>query len=267
MFAWATDILGQSCMYFQRAYGRMSCRVEFTDHTRTLIFEPGLGKADEEKPPQCPCDTISIVTINISSENKHLLPCDGSCPWSRGAGVARPAEPVCSFSNGRLPEGSAELMGCMHQAACPITDNRLQMAVLRDPRAVAVSSYSTFGREYPHLLEEAQITTVEQFFHAVLPTLCKWTTVRYKLFAETLAAQSTVYWYSDTLVAPLPWHYNLLWYFGLSMPAAVVEWSSHVASKGSPALVPTEGGDKSLSLSSVVACPRREGNTLHSTFS
>lgn len=69
--------------------------------------------------------------------------------------------------------------------------------------------------------------------------------MRYKLFAQTLAGQSTVYWYRETLAAPLPWHYNLLWYFGLSMPAAVVEWASHVASKGSPPLVPTKGGDNS----------------------
>lgn len=27
---------------------------------RTLVFEPGLGRAEEEKPPQCSCETISM---------------------------------------------------------------------------------------------------------------------------------------------------------------------------------------------------------------
>ena len=71
----------------------------------------------------------------------------------------------------------------------------------------------------------------------VLPTLCKWTSVRHRLFAEALAAQSTVYWYDDVLEAPLKWHYNLLYYLGLSMPAAVVEWLVHIVTSETPAAV------------------------------
>lgn len=63
----------------------------------------------------------------------------------------------------------------------------------------------------------------------VLPTMCKWTSLRYRLFAQTLAERSTVYWYDDALAAPLPWHYNLIYYLGLVMPAALMEWSVHVA--------------------------------------
>ena len=35
------------------------------------------------------------VTIRISNEDKHHLPCDDSCGWSRRGGIApRPKEPV-----------------------------------------------------------------------------------------------------------------------------------------------------------------------------
>lgn len=56
MYEWATASLAQSCIYLQRAYGRGSCRIEWTFQNRTLIFEPHLAGNDNDKP--CHCSTI-----------------------------------------------------------------------------------------------------------------------------------------------------------------------------------------------------------------
>lgn len=56
MYEWATAALAQSCIYLQRAYGRDSCRIEWTFVNRTLIFEPYLAGKDLDKP--CHCSTI-----------------------------------------------------------------------------------------------------------------------------------------------------------------------------------------------------------------
>lgn len=83
----------------------------------------------------------------------------------------------------------------------------------------------------------------------VLPTICKWTSVRFHLFAQALAERSAVYWYDDALAAPLRWHYNLPYYLGLGMPAAVVEWAMHVAVSEHPGHVffETTTGDEAKS--------------------
>eukprot|EP00752_Nemacystus_decipiens_P006728 g6051.t1 len=230
MFKLASETLGQSCMFLMRAYGRESCRVEWTDHKRTLIFEPWRAEdaaAGGGKAPQCSCDTISSVTIDISSEDKYLLPCDDSCAWSRDISSPRPNEPVCVFRDDRPLENHAGLLQCMEEAACPITDDRMQMAVFRDPRAAAASLFFRMQREHPEALEKAGLVSVDNFFLAVLPSLCKWTSVRHRLFADAVASPSIVYWYEEVLESTFKWYYNLLYYLGLAMPAAVVEWVLH----------------------------------------
>ena len=68
--------------------------------------------------------------------------------------------------------------------------------------------------------------------------------MRYRVFAQVLATTTTVYYYDDALYSPLAWHYNLLWYLGLSMPPAVIEWAAHSASVGGPGFGFTEGGER-----------------------
>eukprot|EP00752_Nemacystus_decipiens_P011502 g10214.t1 len=142
---------------------------------------------------------------------------------------------VCVSSDSLALGNHAGLLRCMDEAACAITDDRVQMAVFRDPRATAASLFFRMEQDHYDLLSNAGLTAVDDFFLAVLPALCKWTSVRHRLFAEALAAQSTVYWYDDVLEAPLKWQYNLLYYLGLNMPAAVVEWVVHVVTSESPA--------------------------------
>eukprot|EP00903_Cladosiphon_okamuranus_P020188 g18531.t1 len=237
LFEWASETLGQSCLYLQRGYGRESCRVEWTDHNRTLIFEPWRGTQAAEAggtAPQCSCDSISSVWIEISSKDKHSLPCDESCSWSRPSNSPRPNEPVCVRSDGASVDDHAALVRCYDEAACPVTDDRTQMAVFRDPRATAAGLFFRMEREHPELLEKAGFSDVDDFFLAVLPSICKWTSVRHRLFAEALAARSTIYWYDEALSSPLQWHYNLIWYLGLKVPAAVVEWAMHVVTSEPP---------------------------------
>lgn len=57
MYEWATGAIAHSCIYLQRAYGKESCRIEWTFSNRTLIFEPHLAVNKETTPP-CQCSTV-----------------------------------------------------------------------------------------------------------------------------------------------------------------------------------------------------------------
>lgn len=63
-----------------------------------------------------------------------------------------------------------------------------------------------------------------------------------------------MYYYDDALYSPLAWHYNLLWYLGLSMPPAVIEWSAHTASIGGPGFGFSEGGEKGCDVPPSTKC-------------
>lgn len=56
MYEWGSGALAHSCAYLQRAYGRESCRIEWTMNDRTLVFEPHLATEDDSAP--CPCNNV-----------------------------------------------------------------------------------------------------------------------------------------------------------------------------------------------------------------
>lgn len=126
----------------------------------------------------------------------------------------------------------------MKEKACEITDDRLQMAIFRDPRPVAVSSY--FHRMIYYRKKDG---AVDKFVTKMLPTMCHWLTVRHFLFEGILADRSTVFWYEDALEDPLKWHTR--WYesVGLLLPAYVIEAVSDAAADVTKvALMPHPGG-------------------------
>lgn len=104
----------------------------------------------------------------------------------------------------------------MEESACPIDPgNTLQMAVFRDPREVAISTYF-FIRGY-------ESVDLDSFVLETLPILCQWITIRFMLFGGYLAKQSVLFWYDEVKADPLKWHYEWSASVGLQLPASAVE--------------------------------------------
>jgi len=107
------------------------------------------------------------------------------------------------------------------------TDDRPQLVILRDPRAVAVSSY--FHRRNGHVISES--TTLREYVPKILPGICKWISIRYVLFAGLLQ-HSTVFWYDESVASPHAWHRRFLDSVGLHVPTPLVERAVEAALRG-----------------------------------
>lgn len=165
--------------------------------------------------------------------NKHTLPVPKTCSWWHPTGVAVVKSTICRFPDGSKPKGYEDIWTCMAQSNCPITaGDELQMAVFRDPRAVAVSTYF-----WLHMYKKVDgngrlMETLDAFALRVLPVLCQWTTIRFILFNEYLSEQSTVFWYEDARAEPLLWHRNWLASVGLNLPLEVLQTATETALRG-----------------------------------
>lgn len=160
------------------------------------------------------------MTITLTNTDKHTLPVDASCAWYHKRGIAEEDAAVCNpVDGGAVAMNQAELWQCATDAACPIIDNRLQLSVMRDPRAIAVSAYFHILREYPQTMRYA---SVDEYASAFLPAACKWLSIRYMLFSEMLGDRSLLAWYDDAQENPSEWHRRFLEFVGLRMPDEVV---------------------------------------------
>ncbi len=76
------------------------------------------------------------VAITLTNTDKHTLPVKGGCPYAHVKSIAQTnrTAPCRATAEMAEPIGQADLRRCVLGAACPITDNRLQMSVNRDPR-------------------------------------------------------------------------------------------------------------------------------------
>ena len=171
------------------------------------------------------------VTIRVFQLGKHYLPVRRQCLYSHRRGFdieetrpSRRGEDACKFANGTRIRDHGDLWPCMKEANCRITDTSLQMALYRDPRSVAVSTYYHRKRQ-----EKTGNVSVEEFAIEHLPLLCQWVAVRYILFSGNLYAQSEQFWYEDALVDPLAWHYRWFDFAGLQLPATVVKATAAAA--------------------------------------
>lgn len=120
----------------------------------------------------------------------------------------------------------------MDDAACDIIDDRLQMAIMRDPRAMAVSAYFHRVTHESGALNQLNITSIDDHFVKMLPALCRWTSVRYKLFSEMLSDRTAMYWYGEPLEHPWRWHRHFLKFLGLRVPDIVLKNAVFHATKG-----------------------------------
>lgn len=132
----------------------------------------------------------------------------------------------------------SDLLLCVEEAGCIFNDERLQFAMIRDPRAVTVSTYFYNALNHPELLEPLGDAgkSVDAFFQRMLEATCAWTSIRYQLFTQLLADQSQVFWMEDMLRDPVDFHGRLAYFLGLRLPVSVimemVQTSASQASKG-----------------------------------
>lgn len=140
----------------------------------------------------------------------------------------------------------ADLWKCVEDADCSFDDDRLQMAVLRDPRAVTVSAYFQLLRqESPRIDEERQtFQSVDTFFQIHLKFVCMWISIRYLLFTVFMADRSAVFWYDEAVADPVDWHRRYLAFVGVHVPADEVVGMARSAGGGGSILgYPSKGID------------------------
>lgn len=115
-------------------------------------------------------------------------------------------------------------------------DDNPQFVVIRDPRAVAVSTYFWIQT---HLRDDlirdhhpAINQTLDEAVLDILESVCRWTTIRDMVFNGYLSHNSTIFWYEDAQANPLEWHYRWTHMAGLLLPATWVENISELAANG-----------------------------------
>ena len=122
---------------------------------------------------------------------------------------------------------------CLHQNPCEITDSRLQMLILRDPRAVAVSSFFHLKMHPPsfggHRLRDE---SVDAYALRLLPTICHFVHLRWLLLQERMADKTVEFEYDESLADPFGWHDRWLAAVGLTPPKSVVQEATDTALRG-----------------------------------
>ncbi|CAM9921553.1 unnamed protein product, partial [Ectocarpus sp. 8 AP-2014] len=247
-WSWATGILTNTCEHLQDMYGVETCSVEYLDRRQAnmlMVFEPGLARSDE----RCSCEGISRVEVAASARYKHQFPVPGSCPWKHARGIVHVGQ-GCGTVNGRPVENAADLWLCVKEASCEYSDDSLQFAVIRDPRAVAVSTYFYVKErrktEVGQLLEGKSL---EEAVLLILPQLCQYTTIRHILFDGQLSDRSEMFWYEDAMRDPLAWHYRWASLAGFTLPASWIK-DSNTTLTDAPQKVKRDTHDGGLQASS-----------------
>ncbi|CAM9967721.1 unnamed protein product [Ectocarpus sp. 12 AP-2014] len=204
-------------------YGLETCTIEFTaakpDPNMRMVFQPGLARSDE----LCSCEAIRRVEVAASTQHKHSFDVPGSCRWQHGGGVAKVGQ-GCGSVNGRPVKNAADLWFCMKEASCKYSGVSFQFAVMRDPRAVAVSTYFHIQRTI-NLDHPAKGKSLDEAVLMILPQLCQFTTIRHILFDGQLSDRSTIFWYEDAMRDPLDWQHRWALLAGFTLPSS---WSKDI---------------------------------------
>lgn len=138
------------------------------------------------------------------------------------------------FPNPIRKIAQADLWACVEEAGCHINVDSLQLAVMRDPRPVTVSSYFQLRHQHSTWVDQdgEVLQSVDEYFRGNLPIVCKWVSIRYLLFTELLANTSAVFWYDDAVADPVDWHDRYYSFVGINMPREVVNTAAREASRG-----------------------------------
>ena len=180
------------------------------------------------------------MEITILNNDKHALPVAPDCAYTRRRGIAIEGDAVCK--SGAQLSNQPDLWDCVKNSDCPFVDNRLQMAVMRDPRPLAVSSYFHMLREYPDTLSGM---TVDTYVATMLPIFCQWVSIRYLVFAELLKDTSIIFWYDEAQDDPVVWHVKYYNFVGIRVPDEVLRKAATIATRGGKMFgFPSKGLDK-----------------------
>ncbi|CAM9512001.1 unnamed protein product [Ectocarpus sp. 8 AP-2014] len=219
---WANGLLTHTCEHLQDMYGLETCSIEYMDHdpapAMRMVFEPGLARSDQI----CSCEGISRVEVYASPRQKHQFPVPESCPWKHGGGLEKVGR-GCGSVNGRPVENAADLWLCVKETSCKYTDDSLQFVVMRDPRAVAVSTYFYINRSPIHLHHPSRGKSLDEAVLVILPQICQFTTIRHILFDGQLSSRSTIFWYEDAMRDPLDWYNRWASLAGFTLPASWIK--------------------------------------------
>ena len=160
------------------------------------------------------------VSVDLSRHDKHSLPVDRmECAFSHNGGIelakngGSRRKSACYFADGTQPESNDAIWRCMREANCDVTDDWLQLVVLRDPRPAVVSTYFHLKAH-----TKSKVGELDFFVSRQLPALCEWLAVRYILFCGFLRHQSIVFWYDAAMADPLDWYFRFLYSIGLQLP-------------------------------------------------
>ena len=173
-----------------------------------------------------------------------MLPVDPSCRWFHARGITKKDFRACEPPDGESVENQPQLWACVQESMCDLTDDSLQIAVLRDPRAVTVSSYFQLARQKSPMLVKEQIESVDHFFVNHLDAITQWISLRYLLFTQLASERSEVFWYEDAVADPIEWHGRYFTFVGLRPPPLVVHHTAAIATQGGSILgFPAKGLD------------------------
>lgn len=162
------------------------------------------------------------VSVTISSLFKHDLPVSKNCPWQHVDAVT-PEGKGCNTVKGRPVRNHTDTAECLHENPCEIQDNRLQMLILRDPRAVVVSSFFYVKVQKPSAGQRLPGESVDSFAVRMLPTICRYVHLRWLLLQERMPDKTVEFMYDESLADPLGWHQRWLSSVGLTPPRSVVQ--------------------------------------------
>eukprot|EP00903_Cladosiphon_okamuranus_P005694 g5656.t1 len=245
MYEWAVNALVVTCSWLKLLFGRDSCRVSwrnvqgeaFPTITKEvsvkemkgvlLEFEPrtqrGDGSSDDAS---CKCKDVDKVSVDISHLLKHTFPVSRKCPWQHVNAITRVGK-GCTFVAGRPVQNHTDSAQCLHEHPCKITDSRLQMLILRDPRAVAISSFFHLKRH-----KNGRNESAGEYAVRLLPTICRFVHLRWLLLQERMADKTVEFMYDESLGDPLGWHERWLSSVGLTPPKSVVQEATDTALRG-----------------------------------
>lgn len=122
-------------------------------------------------------------------------------------------------------------MKCVHDTPCNVVDNRIQMLILRDPRAAVVSMYY-YGKKNKRARTSGRPfagESVESFALRMLPTICGFVHLRYLLLLEVMPEKTVEFIYDESLACPLGWHRRLMSALGLAPPWTVLRNAMNTA--------------------------------------
>ena len=103
------------------------------------------------------------------------------------------------------------------------------MLILRDPRAVVVSSFYYLKTHKSSAGRGRRGESVDRFAVRMLPTICRFVHLRWMLLHERMPGKTVEFMYDESLADPLGWHRRWLSSVGLTPPESVVQEATDTA--------------------------------------